>query len=253
MYWLFHDVISVLSVVCIASAVYASTFKENKEEITALSEADATDESDEIEVEETESVESEPEKEYKEESAETAAKVPESSNISANENKEQSVAKAENKPKKGQPVNDQPATQKTNTEKKTPSKAAAYRSNKLGIQLTFPSNWQNKYTVTETKAGIVISYIFQHDYYYDYYGQKYSRGDCKTRYLVSIQDVSLLSENDLAVIDKINNVPRFKMIHGKKYVIGGPTDCLESGDPDRAEVDQFLRDLPNIINNIKEI
>ena len=128
-----------------------------------------------------------------------------------------------------------------------------YRNEKMGIELTFPARWDNKYIVRETTEGIVVSYIFQHDYYIDPYGNKIQRGEMKTRYLFCIKEKAKLDENLIAIIDGIPNVPKYKTIHGKEYVIGGPTDCLENGDPDRLEVQKFLSDLPGIINNLKEI
>lgn len=95
--------------------------------------------------------------------------------------------------------------------------------------------------------------VINHNYFYDYNGNKIYRNENKTRYLFSIEDVALLDQNRINVIDGIKDVPKYKTIHGKKYVIGSPTDCLDSSDPDRQEVEQFIKDLPNIINNMKEI
>lgn len=98
-----------------------------------------------------------------------------------------------------------------------------------------------------------MSYIFQHDYYIDPHGNKIQRGEIKTRYLFCIKEKSKLDENLIANIDGIRNVPKYKTIHGKEYVIGGPTDCLGNNDPDRDEVEQFLSDVPDIISSLKEI
>lgn len=234
----------VVAMIFVSTAIYVVHSRQKSEDITVLNEP--SEDEIEDEVEETETL------------PETVEAAPETLNNDTAVNNE--VKKEEQQAQKQPAVESQPSNKASNAapeQKKQvvqpASVATTYRSDNIGIELTLPANWQNKYIVNKTNDGIIVSYIFQHDYYIDYYGNRYSRGDSKARYLFCIRDTALLDENSLSTIDTINNVERFKTIHGKKYVIGGPTDCLEKNDPDRPEVEQFLRDLPGIINSIKEV
>ncbi len=134
--------------------------------------------------------------------------------------------------------------------KKASGKATTYRNSKHGIELTFPADWQNKYVVYEDDDGFSVCYEFQHDAY----GNECPKGACGGRYLFCIRETSKLNENQLGVIDGIRGVPKRKIIHGREYAIGGPTDYLGPQDhPDGAEIERLLNELPGIIANLKEI
>lgn len=224
-------IISIIVVVCISNS------KTEKKNIMVKAESNKAESKKDNTIEEKKDNTSD-QKEVKE--TETVVEVDKSlSSISTENNNEEKVINSDNKTGL--------------SEEQLEPIPTTYRNEKIGIELEFPKSWENKYEVNESEKGISVNYIFQHNYFYDYNGNKIYRNENKTRYLFSIEDVALLDQNRINVIDGIKDVPKYKTIHGKKYVIGGPTDCLDSSDPDRQEVEQFIKDLPNIINNMKEI
>ncbi|MGL4108730.1 M56 family metallopeptidase [Clostridium sp. LP20] len=141
-----------------------------------------------------------------------------------------------------------------------------YKNNKLGIQLTMPLSWKNKYIINESDSSLMISYKLD---YYSKYNDDSSRSYFKfedtppdsnsaydypkERHVATIWNTNNYSFDYMAHLDSMEGVPRFVTINGTKFVIGGPTDALELDDPDRPGLQDFKKSLPAVLNNIKEI
>lgn len=115
-----------------------------------------------------------------------------------------------------------------------------YVNKKLGIQITFPASWRGLYTIKSYNNGIGVFMKAQEPYVYDGEG-----------FLFSVTEYK--SAEDAEFKDTVGN-KRFVTAKGKKYIIGGPTDCpIGYGEKNRVLYLRLSKEKSGVASTIKAI
>ncbi|MDF2882571.1 MAG: hypothetical protein K0R54_3128 [Clostridiaceae bacterium] len=119
------------------------------------------------------------------------------------------------------------------------SKVQIYKSASLGLSITFPASWSDKYTVKETAQGIFV-----------YFKPTKKVSDNAGLYFCILKKTKDLNES---MYDSINGKKEVN-VNGISYFLGGPTDV--NFPEDHPEFNTFVKlqsQVPDIINSIKPL
>lgn len=141
------------------------------------------------------------------------------------------------------------AQQTTNgTTKNPPSKTSSnstaettvevYQNKNLGLSITFPSNWNNKYIVKETANGISVCF------------KPVNKVNSTGLFFTIRKKTSDLNEE---MYDSVAG-KREITVNGISYFLGGPTDIgFPDDNPEFKTYRNLQEQLPSIVNSIKPI
>ena len=113
-----------------------------------------------------------------------------------------------------------------------------YVSNKLGLSVTFPVSWKNKYTVEEDNNGLIVRFK--------------PVGNIKKGEGLLFVIVKRSPSRDEGMLDTIGK--RYVTAKGVAFVIGGPTDVgFPTGNPEYSSYKKLVSELSSVALTIKSI
>lgn len=117
--------------------------------------------------------------------------------------------------------------------------AEVYQNKSLNLSITFPSNWNNKYTVKENSNGISV-----------YFKPVSKVSDGTGLYFCILKKTANLNEE---MFDSVAG-KREVTVNGTSYFLGGPTDVnFPEDNPEFKDFINLQKQIPTIINSIKAI
>lgn len=130
-------------------------------------------------------------------------------------------------------------TSTTSQTSKISNSTELYKSKKLGLSITFPSNWNHKYIVKETENGLFV-----------YFNSKEKITDNQGLFFCILKKTKSLNES---LYDSINGKKEL-IVNSTSYFLGGPTDiALPENNPEFKTFIKLKAQIPTIINSIEPI
>lgn len=112
-----------------------------------------------------------------------------------------------------------------------------YKNEKLGFSITFPDSWKGKYTIEEKDNGIWV----------------YFKPKVEAQYKTVLFEVRK-NNTDLAdQLDTVSYKMRYFKAKGITYIIGGPTDTLDSDHPELQTYLQMNKEKGKVVETLKSL